>query len=161
MPSSLSSTRSRRRLVTALLAPAALLLVTACGADEPAELAEPAESGEPQVFFIQPTDGATITSPFEVVMGSRNIEVGAVPEVVDAPRPGIIHYHLGTNTDCLPVGEIVPQAAPWIHFGDGSNEIESNLPPGEHRLVLQAGDDDHRTLEGLCSVISITVVEGG
>jgi len=119
--------------------------LAACGTDEPA------------VYFIQPSDGATVTSPIQVVMGSRTLEVGAVPQEVVEPRPGVIHYHLGTNTDCLPVGAIIPQADPWIHFGDGSNEIEMNLPPGQYRLALQAGDDEHRTLEGLCEVITITV----
>jgi hypothetical protein len=61
------------------------------------------------------------------------------------------------NTECLPPGTIVPHAAPWIHFGDGSNEIEMFLEPGEHTLVAQPGDDEHRTIEGLCTVITIPV----
>jgi len=120
-----------------------------------------ADLDEPGVFFVYPTDGATVTSPIEVVMGSRNIEIGAVPPEVVTARPNIVHYHLGTNTDCLPPGTVIPQADPWIHFGDGSNEIEMNFPPGEYRLAIQAGDDEHRTIAGLCQVISITVVEDG
>lgn len=141
----------RTRIPLGLLA-AGLGLAAACGT---------ADVGDPGVFFVQPTDGATVTSPIQVVMGARNVDIGAVPEEVVEPRPDVIHYHLGTNTDCLPPGTVIPQADPWIHFGDGSNEIEMNLPPGEYRLALQAGDDEHRTLEGLCQVISITVVEDG
>lgn len=117
--------------------------------------------GEPAVFFIYPIDGAMVTSPIQVVMGSQNVEIGAVPSEVVEPRADVIHYHLGTNTDCLAPGTVIPQADPWIHFGDGSNEIEMNFPPGEYRLAIQAGDDEHRTIAGLCEVISITVVEDG
>ncbi len=160
MDPTLPGPRTRRAIPSAALLVAAA--VTACGgADGPEVPALADDDGTPRVFFVQPTDGATVTSPVDVIMGSRNVEVGAVPEEVAAPRPGIIHYHLGTNTDCLPDGTIIPQADPWIHFGDASFEIEMNFPPGEYRLALQAGDDEHRTLPGLCEVIEITVVADG
>jgi len=52
---------------------------------------------------------------------------------------------------------VIPKAAPWVHFGDGKNEIDMQLPPGKHTLVLQIGDDKHTTLPGLCSTITVTV----
>jgi hypothetical protein len=148
---------SIRRSLGGRFAPCLLVAVlgvaaSACGT---------ADTGEPEVFFTTPTDGATVTSPFQVEMGARNIEIGAVPEEVVEPRSAVIHYHVAANSDCLPPGVVIPQADPWIHFGDGSNEIEMNLPPGQHRLTVQAGDDEHRTIEGLCQVISVTVVEEG
>jgi hypothetical protein len=139
------------RALSALLPLGLAAALAACGAGPSA--------GEASVFFTEPRDGATVTSPFTVTFSAQNIEVDAVPEVVETPREGVVHHHLGQNTDCLPPGAEVPQADPWIHFGDGSNEIELNLEPGEHRLVVQAGDDEHRTIEGLCEVINITVVE--
>lgn len=142
----------RSHLSLGLLATGLVLTAAGCGTGD---------LGEPAVFFVYPTDGATVTSPIQVVMGSRNIEIGAVPPEVVEPRPDVIHYHLGTDTDCLAAGTVIPQADPWIHFGDGSNEIEMNLPPGEYRLAIQAGDDEHRTIAGLCEVISITVGENG
>jgi hypothetical protein len=145
-----ASRRSWRALTPFLFAALPLgLAAAACGT---------ADTDEPAVFFIQPVDGATVTSPVMVTLGARNIQIGAVPEVVETPREGVVHYHLGTNTDCMPAGIVVPQADPWIHFGDGSNEIEMYLEPGEHRLAVQAGDDEHRTVEGLCEVITITVL---
>lgn len=119
---------------------------TACGGE-----------GEPRVFFVEPEDGATVTSPVDVTFGAENIEIAAVPEEVEAPREGVVHYHLGVDTDCLPPGTRIPEADPWIHFGDGTNQIEMQLEPGEHRLAVQAGDDTHRTIEGLCQTIAITV----
>jgi hypothetical protein len=54
---------------------------------------------------------------------------------------------------------VIPKADPWIHFGDGKNEIEVQLSPGQHKLALQSGDDMHRTIDGLCETINVTVVE--
>jgi hypothetical protein len=33
------------------------------------------------------------------------------------------------------------------------------MPAGTHRLTLQAGDDKHTTIEGLCQTITVTVAE--
>ena len=85
---------------------------------------------------------------------------GCLQEHWDNKRPaGITHYHLGVDTDCLPAGTVIPKADPWIHFGDGKNVIEMSLPPGPHKLVLQSGDDMHRTIDGLCETINVTVVQ--
>jgi hypothetical protein len=65
----------------------------------------------------------------------------------------------GVDTDCLPVGAVIPKADPWIHFGDGKNTIEMQLKPGAHKFAVQAGDDKHATIAGLCETISITVTE--
>lgn len=159
------------RPLRALLAFALVTVVAGCGG-EPEQEAEPQEQmeemevaptgGEPRVFFQQPQAGDTVTSPVQVVFGSENIEIGAVPEQVDEPREGIVHYHLGYDTDCLPPGTVIPQADPWIHFGDGSDSIELEIPEaGEYQLSVQAGDDEHRTIEGLCETIEITATSGG
>ena len=112
---------------------------------------------EPQVFFVTPTNGATVTSPVAFEFGSLNLTVSPVPEEVDQPRAGVGHYHIGFNTDCLSVGEEIPRADPWVHFGDGSATFETLLEPGDHTFAVPVGDDEHRTLEGLCSTITITV----
>ena len=152
------SRTSLARTARGLLALTLAASLAACGG-EAGDAADGAE-GEPRVFFVQPDDGATVTSPVQVVFGSENIEVAAVPEDVESPRQGTVHYHLGLDTECLPPGTTIPQADPWIHFGDGSNQIEMQLAPGEHTLTVQAGDDQHVTMEGLCRTVSITVEEG-
>lgn len=138
-----------------------LMAAVACGDVVPEGDEAPEADDEARVFFQQPRDGETVTSPVQVAFGSENIEIGAVPDEVDEPRQEVVHYHLGYNTECLPPGTIIPEADPWIHFGDGSNEIEMQLEPGEYILSVQAGDDEHRTLEGLCETIQITVESGG
>lgn len=164
--------RTRRRLdVRSAVVPAVLALsLGACGGGDssqpPPTTAPPApaaeKSTEPRVFFVTPKDGAEVTSPVKFEFGAENVEVKPTqdPPVVE---PGVIHYHIGYNTDCLPPGEVIPKADPWVHFGDGSNVFETMLDPGTYTIVLQAGDGEHRTLEGdgYCQKITITVVEGG
>ena len=74
---------------------------------------------------------------------------------------GAGHHHIGINTECLPAGEAIPEADPWVHFGDGSAIIEMQLEPGEHTFTIQLGDGEHVTLDepGLCASITITVGE--
>lgn len=158
---------------TVILAAAAV----ACGGDESTapegggtdsgmETAEPdgaVSMGEPRVFFVAPRDRAEISVdiPLNFEFGIENYEIGAVPESVDEPRPGVGHYHLGVDTTCLPSGQIIESGNPsWIHFGDGSNTIEMSLEPGEHMFALQVADDEHRTPDGLCETITVMLEEG-
>lgn len=119
-------------------------------------------TGPPRVFFVAPSDGDEISVDIGVnfEFGVENFEVSPVPEEVETPRGGMGHYHLGVDTDCLPVGEIVPQADPWIHFGDGSNTIEMQLEPGRYTFAVQMADDLHATLDGMCETIEIEVADG-
>jgi hypothetical protein len=146
------------------------MTVAACGGTEapPPAASTPAATSAPapaasstgRVFFVSPKNGDTIKPLSTVEFGSEGVTVAAVPPGELTPeqvRPKTIHYHLGTDTDCLPPGVAIPKADPWIHFGDGKNVIEMSLAPGQHRIAVQAGDDRHITIAGLCEVISVTV----
>ena len=114
---------------------------------------------KPRVFFVEPKNGATLTSPVHMKFGAEGIEIGAVPpgEVTKA-RPGIAHYHVGIEQSCLPPGKTIVKGTPsWVHFGDGKSEFDTQLAPGKHKLSLQLGDDLHNTLPGTCSTINVTV----
>jgi hypothetical protein len=114
----------------------------------------------PRVFFVEPQDGATVKSPARLRFGIANYEISPVPQgTVETPRPGVGHHHVAVDTECLPPGTEIVKGAAWVHFGDGKNEIEMQLPPGSHRLTLQLGDDQHRTKEGLCSTITVNVAQ--
>ncbi len=159
--------RDRRRWMTVM----AFLMMgaVACGgggeepmpAEEPMEEApapaEEAPAMNPSVSFASPADGATVSSPVSMEFAISNYDISPVPEEVETPRDGMGHHHVGIDTECLPVGEIVPQGDPWVHFGDGSTTFETMLEPGEHTLTLQLGDDEHRTQDGLCTTITINV----
>ena len=81
------------------------------------------------------------------------------PGDVTSARQGMGHHHVGVDTECLPAGTVIPKANPWVHHGGGQTEMDMQLTPGKHTLTLQLGDDTHTTIEGLCSTITVTVVE--
>ena len=125
------------------------LMCVACGQSAPTG---------PRVFFVQPANGSTVTSPVHLEFGADNFQIAAVPQgTVTETRPSLGHHHVGIDTDCLPTGTPIPRAAPWVHFGDGKNVIDMQMPSGQHRLTLQVGDDLHRTIEGLCNTITVNV----
>ena len=126
-------------------------------AEEPTEAMEDRSSTTPSVSFVTPADGATVSSPVAMEFIVSNLNISPVPSEVETPREGMGHHHVGIDTECLAVGEVVPQGDPWVHFGDGSNRFETQLEPGRHTLTLQIGDDEHRTQDGLCTTISVTV----
>ena len=155
------------RVATGVIAAALTFAVGACGGttqqeSEPATPAADASHAEhataSRVFFVQPTDGATIGREAKLEFGSEQVTIAAVPPgEVTSVRPGMVHYHFAPDTDCLAAGEIIPKADPWVHFGTGANTAETTLTPGTHTLTVQAGDDQHRTVEGLCQTIRVTV----
>jgi len=120
--------------------------------------AEEETSDAPRIFFIEPADGATVTSPVTFTFGYENFIIEPKGDI----HEGAGHHHIGLDTECLPPGEAIPEADPWIHFGDGSATIEMQLPPGEHTLTIQIGDGEHVTLDepGLCQTITVTAEEG-
>ena len=84
------------------------------------------EAGDesPSVRFDQPADGATVTSPFEVVMAATGLTVEPSGEV----NEGAGHFHILVDTDfTLPVGEVIP-----------TDELEPALRPGpDDRFTLE------------------------
>lgn len=148
-----------------------LLSLAGCAQQPEQEAAAPPEAepraaadDQPRVFFIEPQDGASLQSPVHMVFGAENFEIrpvddGAAPPDAEDERVG--HLHIGVDTECLPPGVVIPQASPWVHFGDGQTEFDLQLPPGQYTLCLQAADDEHRTYTspGLSQQITITVTE--
>jgi len=114
---------------------------------------------KPRVFFIEPKNGATVTSPVHMKFGSEGITISPVPAGdVTTPRPGMAHYHVGIDQDCLAPGKTIVKGQPsWVHFGDGKDVFDSQLTPGKHKLALQLGDDLHNTMPGTCQVITVNV----
>ena len=159
------------KIVNAVMLGLCTVIAAACGRNDAppasgttasAPAAAPAAPPANRVFFVSPTNGATIKPVSTIEFGSTGVTVGAVPPGELKPeqvRPNTIHYHIATDADCLPAGTVIPKADPWIHFGDGKKVIEMSLAPGAHRLTVQAGDDMHRTIAGLCETINVTVAK--
>ena len=159
----------RMRTLAGLALAATSALVIGCGGgpaknaeSTAAPAAEASHEGHTcgRVFFASPKDGATVKSPVAIEFGSDMFTIAAVPAgEVTSVRAGTGHYHVAVDADCLPAGSVIPKAAPWVHFGDGKNVIEMQLTPGPHKLTVQAGDDKHQTMTGLCETINITATE--
>ena len=117
--------------------------------------------GKPRIFFIEPKNNATVKSPVHLKFGIENYTIAAVPEGdVKTARPGVGHYHVGVDQDCLKPGLTIVKGTPsWVHFGKGDSEIDMQLTPGKHKLSLQLGDDLHNTVPGLCSTITVNVTQ--
>lgn len=141
------------------IALAALLMIPVAAMLANVQAAQSAAKKKARVFFIEPKNNATVTSPVHMKFGSDGIEIGAVPPGdLTTARPGIAHYHVGIDQDCLPAGKTIVKGTPsWVHFGDGKSEFDSQLTPGKHKLALQLGDDLHNTLPGTCQVITVNV----
>jgi len=139
----------------------ALLVVVAiagAGVMVAAQAAKPAAK-KPRVFFIEPKNNATVSSPVHMKFGSEGVTIAPVPQPdPTTPRPGMAHYHVGIDQNCLPPGKNIVKGTPsWVHFGDGKDVFDSQLTPGKHKLALQLGDDLHNTMPGTCSVITVNV----
>ena len=132
-----------------ILVLAILIAAAACGS-----------GSTPRVFFVAPQNGASVKSPVHLQFGIENYQVAAVPQgTVETARPGMGHFHVAVDSDCLSAGTTIQKAAPWVHFGDGKAEIDMQLPPGMHKLTLELGDDLHRAVDDLCTSITVNVTE--
>lgn len=91
------------------------------------------------VYFIQPQDGATVTSPVNVKFGLRGM--GVAPAGVEMEKTG--HHHLLIDTDLEDYDAPVPSDDNHRHFGGGQTESTIDLTPGTHTLQLLLGDHNH------------------
>ena len=136
-----------------------LVMVAGLGVMAGAQAKKPAKAATAKVFFIEPKNGAMVTSPVHMKFGSSGTEISPVPAGdVTTARPGMTHYHVGVGVNCLAPGTNIGKGTPsWVHFGDGKSEIDMQLTPGRHKLALQLGDDLHNTVPGACQMITVTV----
>jgi len=96
----------------------------------------PAPEGA-EVYFIEPTDGATVPQTFTVKFGLKNM--GVAPAGTDKPATG--HHHLLIDQDIPPLDQ--PMGGDIMHFGGGQTEAQVTLDPGSHTLQLLVGDMNH------------------
>lgn len=121
-------------------------------AAEPPAVETPPEGAA--VKFVEPADGASVSSPVKVVMGVDGLQVVPAGEL----KSGTGHHHIIIDGEAPAVGEVVPKDATHLHFGDGSTETQLELSPGEHTLTLQFADGMHRSYgPALSTSIKVTV----
>jgi hypothetical protein len=138
-----------------------LVMVAGFGVFVSAQAKKPAsaKATKVRVFFVEPKNNASVSSPVHMKFGSSGIEISPVPPGdLKETRPGVAHYHVGIDQDCLPAGKNIVKGTPsWVHFGDGKDVFDSQLTPGKHKLAVQLGDDLHNTMPGACQVITVNV----
>jgi hypothetical protein len=125
----------------------------AVAVDDAPALPRTASAPGASVFFITPTDGATVSSPVTVEFGIEGMAVA--PAGVNDEHSG--HHHLLVDTGLPPLDRPVPADANHIHFGDGSTSTELTLDPGQHTLLLLLGDHLHIPHEPPVSSPTITI----
>lgn len=124
----------------ALLATCGLLAAVTLAAPAMAETPRTAAPAGASVYFIEPANGATISSPVNVRFGLKGM--GVAPAGTDAPDTG--HHHLLVDVAELPgLDAPLPATDNIRHFGKGQTETEISLPPGQHTLQLLLGDKNH------------------
>lgn len=124
-------------------------------ADE-APAAKPTLKEGAKVFFKQPVDGATVTSPVKIEFGIEGAEVKPAGE--DVPNSG--HHHLIINGSSIQHGEVVPADETHIHYGKAQTSAEVELAPGEYTLTMQFANYLHQSYgEVGATSIKITVTE--
>ena len=109
----------------------------------------------PKAYFIQPQDGATVTSPVKVVFGLQGM--GVAPAGVERDNTG--HHHLLINTGLPDLSAPIPADENHLHFGGGQTEAAIELSPGQHTLQLLLGNFVHIPHENpvISEKITITV----
>jgi len=98
----------------------------------------PAPEGA-KVYFIEPANGATVSSPVKVVFGLSGM--GVAPAGTEKEKTG--HHHLIIDADLPNMDEPIPSDDNYRHFGGGQTETSVELAPGEHTLQLLLGDWSH------------------
>ena len=124
-------------------------------ADTESNVAEmiPAPEGA-RVYFGNLEDGAEVTSPVKVVMGSEGVTIKPAGVIVE----GTGHHHIIINEGPTAYGTVVGADDTHIHYGKGQEETELILEPGTYSLTLQFADGFHRSYgEGISTTITIEV----
>lgn len=147
-----------------VIALAALLVATACGAGGTADAereaagvdAAAAETPLATVRITAPADGAELSGDVRVALAAENIEIAPAGDT----RPNSGHYHLFLNRETTPEGEVIPAGEPdVVHLGKAQAEHTfSGLEPGEYTLVAVIGDLAHRVIPQATDTVHFRVV---
>ena len=93
-----------------------------------------------KVYFIEPTDGQTVSQKFKVKFGLSGM--GVAPAGTNHEKTG--HHHVLIDGEILPdMSKPLPSTDIIRHFGGGQTETELVLPAGKHTLQLLLGNYAH------------------
>ena len=139
------TTRLSRRLTLGIAGAALALGLAGC-----ASMNDPAQA----VMLLEPTDGASVSSPFKVRFGIKGMAVAEAGDIV--ANSG--HHHLLINQAPIAAGVSVPFSDQHLHFGKGQTEAEVKLAPGTYKLTAQFANGAHQSYGAAMSrTITVTV----
>jgi hypothetical protein len=111
---------------------------------------------EQKVTFLKPTDGETVTSPFDVEFGVKDMKV----EKSGPTKKSSGHHHLIVDGQPVPKGQVIGKNATMLHYGDAQTKTTLTLPPGKHTLTMQFGDGAHKSYgEDYSTTVTVNVEE--
>lgn len=91
------------------------------------------------VYFVNLSNGATVSSPVKVIFGLSGM--GVAPAGIE--KAGTGHHHLLVNVNEWDANNPLPANEQFRHFGAGQTETLLELKPGQHTLQLVLGDQNH------------------
>ncbi|HXF62881.1 MAG TPA: DUF4399 domain-containing protein [Caldilineaceae bacterium] len=103
------------------------------------------EAEDNRIMFVEPEDGATVSSPFTVTWAATGLIIEAAGQVI---RPEGGHLHLLINEEFLPAGELIPTDTTHLHFGRAQTSAQLQLQAGEYTLRLQMANGAHLAQDG-------------
>jgi hypothetical protein len=93
-----------------------------------------------RVYFIEPQNGAEVSSSVRVVFGLA--AMGVAPAGINQAGTG--HHHLLIDGPVIDYTKPLPANEQIVHFGGGQTETTIELKPGTHTLQLLLADWKHQ-----------------
>jgi hypothetical protein len=103
-----------------------------------------------QIFMLEPQDGSALSSPFYLRVGVSNFKIPI----------SSVRIHVAIDAACTPGGQAIPQDTQHVSLPQGTLENSRfNLPLGQHRLCVQAANQDNIALQGpgMARVIDVNI----
>ena len=107
------------------------------------------------VSFIEPVDGAVVTSPFKIKFAVTGMAVTFSGDMT--PNTG--HHHLLVDRESVQEGTSIGYLDyQKMHFNRGQTETQLSLPPGPYKLTMQFANSVHVSYGvSMSRTINITV----
>jgi hypothetical protein len=93
------------------------------------------------VSFVEPSDGAVVSSPFKVKFSVAGMDIKPAGDTT--ANTG--HHHLLINLTSVKVGDPILVDDKHMHFGKGQTETTLTLPPGKYDLTMQFANGVHQS----------------
>lgn len=108
------------------------------------------------VSWLEPSDGATVQSPFKVRFGMSGSAMSPAGQNPLDKTAG--HHHVSVNKGVVTPGFALPMGtADYLHYGKAQTEAEVTLAPGTYELTMQFADAAHRSYGKRLASKTITV----